>query len=685
MEDSLIVDGELVLYGPVGFHDFWEGAGFTAGDVVNALAGMEGDIVVRLNSGGGVATEGAAIFNALKRHDGKVSVFVDGIAASAASLIAMAGDTITMPTGSILMIHEPAGFTVGPADTHRKTAANLDTMTGVYAQVYAERTGQPDAEIRKMMKAETWLSPDEAKAKGFATETPEADDPVTADSSFDYRSYRHAPAALSALADNRKAEGLPMVAVHAAPLNPRKETTMTTPAPAAATLPAATPPAPILAAPPAAAAEPVASKDAANVKIYEMAGRARLAFEDTQKIITAAGGDLAKATNLIIDAVADRDPDKGRVSPPVATVTADERDRFKQGVSKALLSKAGLDGGEVNEFSSMTMREVARMSLEKAGIRLVTGDPMVMIGAALGMRQFVMSGGMHSTSDFVEVLANVANKSMLKGYLEAEETFDQWTAKGTLTDFKATKRVDLNLFPSLAEVPEGAEYSYGTIGDRGETVQLATYGKMFAITRQAIINDDMSVFTRIPSRMGRAARRTIGNMVYAVITDNAAMADGIALFHADHNNSGTGAITATNVDAARAAMALQKDPDEHATGGLNIRPAYMLVPVELQGKASALMAAEFDPAGTQRNPNIVRGLATVISDARLSTHSAAKWYLAANPQAHDTIEVSYLNGVANPTLEQKDGWNVDGVEFKVRIDAGVKALDYRGLYYSTGS
>ncbi|ESY71900.1 hypothetical protein X740_33620, partial [Mesorhizobium sp. LNHC221B00] len=93
---------------------------------------------------------------------------------------------------------------------------------------------------------------------------------------------------------------------------------------------------------------------------------------------------------------------------------------------------------------------------------------------------------------------------------------------------------------------------------------------MFAITRQAIINDDMSVFTRIPSRMGRAAIRTVGNLVYAVLTANAAMSDGVALFHTNHKNIGTGAIAMASLDAARAKMALQKDPDDLAEGGLNI-------------------------------------------------------------------------------------------------------------------
>ncbi|WP_217577335.1 ClpP-like prohead protease/major capsid protein fusion protein [Mesorhizobium sp. GbtcB19] len=677
MDNSLIINGELVLYGPIGFHDFWEGTGFTAGDVVNALAEMSGDITVRLNSAGGVATEGAAIYNALKRHDGAVAIIVDGIAASAASLIAMAGDTITMPLGSLMMIHEPAGITLGPADAHRKNAAALDVMTGVYAEVYSDRTGQSDAAVRAMMKAETWLSPTDAVAKGFATASPEEGELVVADATFDYRTYKNAPAHLAALSADRKAASLPMVAVMAAPQNPRKEPPMNTPAPAADKNQPANPTAdPVV--------EPVMTGDAVTVKIYQMAGRAKMSFEDTEKLIKDAGGSLEKATALIIDAVADRDPDKGRNTPPVATVTADERDRFRQGVEKSLLSKAGIAGGEVNEFSSMSLRELARASLEKAGVKLVTGDPMIMVGAALGMRQFVMAGGMHTTSDFVEVLANVANKSMLKGYLEADETFAKWTAKGSLSDFKPAKRVDLNLFPTLAEVPEGGEYTYGTIGDRGESIQLATYGKMFAITRQAIINDDMSVFTRIPSRMGRAAIRTIGNLVYAVLTANAAMSDGVALFHTNHKNIGTGVINMANVDAGRTKMALQKDPDDLAEGGLNIRPAYMLVPVELQGTAAALMASQYAP-GTTTDPNIVKGIAEVVSDARLSTDSALKWYLAANPGTTDTVEVSYLNGVSQPTLEQKDGWNVDGVEFKVRIDAGVKPLDFRGLYRSTGA
>ncbi|NEI52707.1 Clp protease ClpP [Rhizobium leguminosarum] len=689
---KLIVNGELVLYGPVGFYDFWDDTGFNSNGVIEALGELSGDITVRLNSGGGIAMEGSAIYNALKRHDGKVTIAIDAIAASAASVIAMAGDEIQMPLGTLMMIHEPSGITLGPADEHRRTANVLDTMADVFAKVYADRTGLDANAVREMMRAETWLGPDEAVKAGFATAAIEAEaEPATADATFDYRTYMHAPAQLSALAKDRQAQGLPMVATASAG-HKRKEIVMTTKtsqadnqSPAPAPIPA---PAPAPA--PAPTVEPADKGGDTVMRIYQLCTSAKMTLADANKIVIEAAGDFGKAQTMIINHLADQDPDGGRVTSHNATVTADGRDRFKQGAEKALLRKAGMEGGEVNEFSSMSLREMARHHLRNCGLKdAEMGTAMQMAGMALGMRRFSMMGATHSTSDFVEILGNVANKSMLKGYMEAPETFDVWTSRGTLTDFKPTKRVDLNLFPSLDVVLEGAEYTYGTIGEHGELTQLATYGKMFSITRQAIINDDLSVFSKIPSRMGRAASRTIGNLAYAVLTANPLMSDGVALFDAAHDNVTTGAITTATLDAARAIMARQSDPDGIAKGGLNIRPKFLMVPVELEGKAAQVLASEFEvtTAGTNntRAPNYIRNMATVVSDARLSADSTAKWYLLADPVQYDTIEVSYLDGNANPTLEQQDGWNVDGVEFKVRIDAAVKALDYRGLLRSTGA
>ncbi|WMS42286.1 Mu-like prophage major head subunit gpT family protein [Acuticoccus sp. MNP-M23] len=362
-----------------------------------------------------------------------------------------------------------------------------------------------------------------------------------------------------------------------------------------------------------------------------------------------------------------------------ARITGDQRDRFREGATRALLARSGMPSGEQNEYTGMSL-----MALAQQAVMLATGKASTNPASdALGLS--MAAGGMQSTSDFVNILANVANKSMLKGYNEVEETFHLWTARGELQDFRPASRIDLSSFPSLSEVPEGAEYKYAQLSGRSETIQLATYGRMFAITRHAIINDDIGVFTRIPNRMGRAARRTIGNLVYAILTGNPALSDGIPLFHADHGNlAGSGGVPSVPaLDAARSSMAVQTSAEE--AGIFGTRPRFLLVPVGLQGTASVVVGSEFDhSAATLGKPNTVRGMAEVISDPRLDLASASAWYLAADPNSTETIEVAYLGGQDTPTIEQQPGWASDGVEFKVRIDAGVKAMGWRGLYRNPG-
>ena len=146
----------------------------------------------------------------------------------------------------------------------------------------------------------------------------------------------------------------------------------------------------------------------------------------------------------------------------------------------------------------------------------------------------------------------------------------------------------------LDEIPESGEYKHGTIGERAESIKLATYGKMFSITRQAIINDDLSAFTEIPRKMGRAAARTVGDLVFAIINGNPNMADGTALFHANHKNlaGSGGAPSAATVGAGRTKMRTQKD----GAATLNISPTFFLVPAALEDTARVLMASETDPS-----------------------------------------------------------------------------------------
>lgn len=196
---------ELRLYGPVGYLDGSEG--FTSADVVDALAAVGGDadITVRINSGGGWVHEGVAIHTALAAHKGRVAVQIDAVALSAASLIAMAGDEITMATGALMMLHDPSVITGGNVDDHGRSIEQLRATAAAMADVYARRTRQSVAAIRAAMSAETWMTADEAVSQGYADRVGSA--PAKTAASFDHSLYSHVPfTALAAIAAQARAD-----------------------------------------------------------------------------------------------------------------------------------------------------------------------------------------------------------------------------------------------------------------------------------------------------------------------------------------------------------------------------------------------------------------------------------------------------------------------------------------------
>ena len=192
---------EITLVGTVGA-DWW-GDSFSHSQVVYALSQIDGDepIKVKLNSGGGVATEGSAIYALLSSFEGEVNIVIEGIAASAASLIAMAGDTISMADGAVMMIHDVSGITFGNSADHQKSIEALETLSNAYASVYAKRSGKSRSDARALMKDESWFTAEKAVENGFADESIEENSAEVA--AFDYRMYAHAPEPLTALASSK--------------------------------------------------------------------------------------------------------------------------------------------------------------------------------------------------------------------------------------------------------------------------------------------------------------------------------------------------------------------------------------------------------------------------------------------------------------------------------------------------
>lgn len=198
---ACILEGsKLTLSGAVG--DDWFGDAFGYSDVLLALAEVDedADLTVHINSGGGIATEGAAIHSLLANRPGKTDIVIEGIAASAASLIAMAGRNVRMAEGAVMMVHDPSGFTVGTSADHAKQIESLEALATAYARVYAAKSGKTADECREIMRAERWFTPEDAVAEGFADVVLER--PAAAVAMFDYTKYSHAPRELRAQAKN---------------------------------------------------------------------------------------------------------------------------------------------------------------------------------------------------------------------------------------------------------------------------------------------------------------------------------------------------------------------------------------------------------------------------------------------------------------------------------------------------
>lgn len=646
MKASAADEADIYIYDEIGF---W---GVTARQFVSDLQAL-GDIShinLHINSPGGDVFEGIAIFNALKFHGAAITVHIDGIAASMASVIAMVGNPVIMPENTMMMIHKPWGFAGGDANDMRDYADLLDKMESVLIPAYAEKTGKSAEEIAAMLEDETWMNGSECVAQGFADQTTPSLQAMACIQSKRIEEFEKMPNAIRNM------------------ITPPRNTTAREPANPAT--PQHQPAAPVLDEN-AIVARVVAEQKARVSGIQDVFAMFGGKHQELQAAcISDVECTVAMAKDkLLAELGKDTTPSNKNNQPHIY---AGNGNIVGDGIRKSLMARAGYEAQEKDNFyNGMTLRELARMALTERGIGVSGLNPVQMVGLALT----------HSTSDFGNILLDVSNKALLQGWEEATESFELWTKKGSLSDFKTAHRVGMGGFPSLRQVREGAEYKYVTTGDKGQTIALATYGEIFSVTRQAIINDDLNQLTDVPMKMGRAAKGTIGDLVYAVLTGNAKLSDGKALFHSDHANLSSGAISVSSLDDSRKLMRLQKEGDR----SLNIRPAFMLVPVALETLANQTIKSA-SVKGADANSGImnpIQNFAEVIAEARLDDADPKAWYLAA-AKGSDTIEVAYLNGVDTPYIDQQDGFTTDGIATKVRIDAGVAPLDYRGLTKSSG-
>ncbi|HFS3241383.1 TPA: ClpP-like prohead protease/major capsid protein fusion protein, partial [Escherichia coli] len=577
------------------------------------------------HSPGGDIFEGLAIYNALKNHPAKKIVHIEGMAASMASFIAMCGDHIVMPENAMMMIHAPRGVTAGVSGDVRRFADLMDKLGDTMAETYAGRTGRSKQEITAMMEAETWMDGNECKANGFADEVIPAITAMARIESKRIGDFSNMPEKIKSMISQKTGSG------EQERLNGIRELFGT-------------------------------FNGRYNDLAISCLADSECSVENARERLLLAMGKESTPTNKTTPAnLYYAYTDNGNITG----------DAMRQGLNARLGHERAERG---NPYAMMSLFDMAQASLTHRGIS--TGS--------YGTRsQIVNAAFNHSSSDFTDILAGGAEKSVLAGWEHSGETFRQWTKKGSLSNFREARRVGLNGFSTLNKVPEGAEYKYITTSDRGEPIALATYGNIFSITRQAIINDDLDQLSTVPMAMGRAASRTVGNLVNLVLTGNVKLSDGIALFDKKHSNLIEAGLTTPGLSAARHLMRTQKDKNGEV---LNIAPKFLLVPAALEDRALQMINSTA-PFGADKNSGIFNPyhkLLDIIVDPRLDDISEKQWYML-SAQGTDTIEVAYLDGNDEPYLEQQEGFIVDGVAWKVRIDAGVAALDYRGMVKSGGT
>lgn len=432
----------------------------------------------------------------------------------------------------------------------------------------------------------------------------------------------------------------------------------------------------------AAAAQEAATRAA---EITEMCTRHNVGHLAAGLIRSGNSVDQARAA-VLNELVRDDNATGGHRNVRIETVT-DEHQTRMSGIEEAMMNRVDVraaltDNGR--QYRGLSVLEIGREFLE---VRGVATRNMSKLQLATEMLQY--RSGAASTSDFAFIFANVASKRMRSAYDENQGTYTQWARRApNAPDFKNINIVQLSAAPELLRTNEAGEFKYGTMTDAGMSYSLVTYGRMVALTRQAIINDDLRAFERLVSAFGASSSRLENRLVYAQLTTNPNMADGKALFHADHGNLGTGAGSALQLSALKAgrtAMRLQKGLGNEE---LNLAPNFLIVPVALEQDAYQLTSANYVPA-KQGDVNEFRsgGRTAVepIVEPILDGVSSAEWYLASNNSQVDTVEYCYLDGAEGPVIESQAGFEVDGVTWKCRLDFAAATVDHRGLYKGKGS
>lgn len=425
--------------------------------------------------------------------------------------------------------------------------------------------------------------------------------------------------------------------------------------------------------------------------------------------LIADGVALDAARGQVIDAMAERAA-KDEINPhaPVVEVGATGDEKFRAAAVASMLGRMGGDVGVAlraavskgvdgfgpdtlkgdDSFKRFQLVDLAIETLRRRGFKFNSMNRADLVGHAFTYR--AGGSGYQSTSDFAVILENTMHKVLRAAFATTPDTWRRFCGTDTVNDFRTHNRYQLGAMEELPVIPSNGEFTNGTIPDGSKkTIDIETRGRILAISRQLIINDDMGALADLGMAQGRSAALAIEKAVYALLAQNSGLGptqdDGQPFFHSNRSNvNATGsALSVAGIDADWTVMAAQQDANGQEY--LDLKPSRLLVPNSLRGAAMVInnSAYDFDGSALQK-PNVVRDLfADVIPTARLT---GTRRYLFAEPSVAAAILVVFMEGQGQgPVLESQDGWRTDGTELKVRMDFKAQMFEPKGAVTNAGA
>ncbi|WP_296077770.1 prohead protease/major capsid protein fusion protein [uncultured Agrobacterium sp.] len=425
----------------------------------------------------------------------------------------------------------------------------------------------------------------------------------------------------------------------------------------------------------------------------DSAVRAGFSASEFDEIVSEARGSMRSIRSAYNDMMASAErqvPTDSRVGLDMGGNPNDVRNAVIDALAVRLGATSQVQN---NPYAGRSSVEIGRRFLEDSGVSTRGMDDVRVADILVSKRRMegLSTRAMHTTSDFPLLLQAAGNRALLQRYEPLASPLKSLSSQRNARDFRQQSFIRPGEAPLLEKVHEAGEIKSGTTSEDSRGLKIDTYGKMFAISRQALVNDDLGAFSDFLGVFAQSAAETEGNLFANLLLQNQRqgliLGDGKPLFHPDrknmHGEFANGKFsygsdpTVDSVTMARQAMRTHKNTN--GTGSAGVVPAVLLVGPEQETYAEKLVALTTATNIDEVNP--FAGKLRVMVENRIEGRG---WYLFADPAQRPALMHGYLDGAPGPQVESEEGWRTLGTEFRCILDFGCGVLDWRSIYFNPG-